>query len=388
MSRVRVLVAQAVTSQRLLGLRRHCHRWLAADHLHYFHEAGDPYSLLTASLLPGLREHYRLRIHEHAVTPPPAPLAPDRERLRAWAQRDAEQWRRWTDGLPAPLPEPIAGLAQPRTPTAAERAGDRVRRRLGGFLGASVWFRGDGFWGLDRFPLLVRQLAAAGLAVDGGWRDYPQRPAASPPASHGSDATPPASRPVLDFWCSLRSPYTYLAVPRVRAWAEAGRAEVRLRPLLPMVMRGLPVPWVKRRYILQDAKREAIELGLPFGRIADPVGRPTERGLAVLHRVEATRGTPAALAFLESFLRGVFAEGVDAGTDPGLYRLAARAGVGQDEVMQALQEDAWRATAAANREALLAAGLWGVPSFQVSGHPAQWGQDRLWVIERQLQGVP
>ena len=36
-----------------------------------------------------------------------------------------------------------------------------------------------------------------------------------------------------------------------------------------------------------------------------------------------------------------------------------------------------------NREALLAAGLWGVPSFRVADFPAQWGQDRLWVVEQQ-----
>ena len=150
-----------------------------------------------------------------------------------------------------------------------------------------------------------------------------------------------------------------------------------------MVMRGLQVPLVKRLYIIRDAKREAEELGLPFGKISDPVGRPTERGLGVLHQVQANHGTLAALCFAESFLRGVFAEGIDAGTDDGLAQIASRAGVTPADVAAGLADDSWRATATANREALLAAGLWGVPSFRVAGFPAQWGQDRLWVVEQQ-----
>jgi len=391
LSRLRVLVAQAVTSQRLLGLRRQWHRRCGDADLHYFHEAGDPYSLLTASLLPRLREHYAVQLHEHAVPPPPARLAPDRERLFDWAWRDAENWRRLTGCLPEPLVAPAPGDRLPPAPTPAEQAGEQLRAAKGGFLGASFWFRGEWFWGLDRLPLLLRQLEDAGLARAEGWRNFPQRPrAADTPVSCAPQASPPdhnTAPPVLEFWCSLRSPYTYLAVPRVRAWAAAGLAEIRLRPLLPMVMRGLPVPWVKRRYILRDAKREALDLGLPFGRIADPVGRPTERGLAVLHHVATTRGTLAALAFLDSFLRGVFAEGIDAGSARGLQRIAERSGVDPAEIPLALRDDTWRDRVAEHRQALLDAGLWGVPSFRVAGYPAQWGQDRIWMVERQLRGI-
>lgn len=58
----------------------------------------------------------------------------------------------------------------------------------------------------------------------------------------------------------------------MRRLARRYGADLRLRYILPMVMRGLPVPLVKRRYILLDAKREADRAGLPFGRIVDPVG--------------------------------------------------------------------------------------------------------------------
>jgi len=386
---------RAVTSARLRRWQQRWQAWLHPHELHYFREHGDPYSLLTASVLPGLRAHYAVDLHEHSVPPPPATLAPDRERLRAWALRDAEHWRQVTGCLP----EPLLAEAAPAIPTPDELRGEQERAKRGGFLGASFWFRGEWFWGLDRLPLLLRRLEAAGLARGEPWRSFPQRPAsqavsltdslADAPTGSQADSltTSPTMatlpRPVVEFWCSLRSPYTYLALPRLRAWAEAGEVAVHLRPVLPMVMRGLQVPLVKRLYIIRDAKREAEELGMPFGKIADPVGRPTERGLAVLHYLQVNRSTLAALSFAESFLRGVFAEGIDAGTDSGLAQIAFRAGLTPADVAEGLADDRWRASATENREALLAAGLWGVPSFRVAGFPAQWGQDRLWVVEQQ-----
>jgi 2-hydroxychromene-2-carboxylate isomerase len=190
--------------------------------------------------------------------------------------------------------------------------------------------------------------------------------------------------PELHFFCSLRSPYTYLAVARVLRLAECYDARLQLRFVLPMVMRGLPVPREKRLYILRDTKREAESLGLPFGRIVDPVGVPTERGLAVLHHaIEAGKGP----RFLESFMRGVWAGGIDAGSEGGLSRLAERAGLDVAFVTAALRDSSWRAVAQANREDMLALGLWGVPSFRVDRNPARWGQDRLWQVERDLMAA-
>ena len=141
------------------------------------------------------------------------------------------------------------------------------------------------------------------------------------------------------------------------------------------------MPAAKRFYILADAKREASRLGLPFGDVADPVGRPAERGLAVLHHaIQLGCGED----FLESFLRGVFAEGIDAGSTHGLHRIAQRAGLNADQVNAALADETWRALAEQHRKELVSTGLWGVPSFRVSGLPAYWGQDRLWCLEDDL----
>jgi 2-hydroxychromene-2-carboxylate isomerase len=147
-----------------------------------------------------------------------------------------------------------------------------------------------------------------------------------------------------------------------------------------MVMRGLPVPPEKRRYISTDAAREAFVRGTPFGRVNDPVGRPVERGLSLMPLAERQGKGPA---YVLSFMHGVWAEGLDAGSDRGLRRIAERAGLSWADACTAMKDEAWRLTAEANRTELLGLGLWGVPSFRVR-NTAVWGQDRLWAVQQAL----
>jgi 2-hydroxychromene-2-carboxylate isomerase len=151
-----------------------------------------------------------------------------------------------------------------------------------------------------------------------------------------------------------------------------------------MVMRGLPVPREKRQYISLDAAREARLRNTPFGRINDPVGRPTERGLALIPFAEQHgRGQE----YLLSFMQGVWAEGIDAGSDRGLRQIVERAGLAWDGALLALQDEGWRNPAEDNRAEMFALGLWGVPSFRVRGpqEVAVWGQDRLWAVADALR---
>jgi 2-hydroxychromene-2-carboxylate isomerase len=135
-------------------------------------------------------------------------------------------------------------------------------------------------------------------------------------------------------------------------------------------------------YIVSDTKREAQRVGLPFGLIADPVGKPTERGLAVLHHaIHEGKGE----AFALSFMRGVFAEGISARSDSGLLKLCLRAGISAEQMHDALADTRWRAVAEANRDEMFALGIWGVPGFRVNKGSAHWGQDRLWLLEQQLR---
>jgi 2-hydroxychromene-2-carboxylate isomerase len=134
-------------------------------------------------------------------------------------------------------------------------------------------------------------------------------------------------------------------------------------------------------YFALDTAREARRLGVPFGRIADPVGRPVERGYSLL---PWARDQGRGYEYCLSFLRGVWAHGVDAGSNAGLRRIVEAAGLSWSEARPHIGNDDWRAEAEANRREMFELGLWGVPCFRV-GDVATWGQDRLWVIESELQ---
>ena len=158
---------------------------------------------------------------------------------------------------------------------------------------------------------------------------------------------------------------------------------MKLRFVLPMVMRGLPVPAAKRNYIILDAAREARRAGVPFGRVADPVGRPVERGYSLLPwAIEQGRGYEYCLAFM----RGVWSQGIDAGSDGGMRRIVEATGLSWQSARSLIGDDAWRAQAEANRVELTSLGLWGVPGFRFNDVSA-WGQDRLWVIEDAIRAT-
>jgi len=157
--------------------------------------------------------------------------------------------------------------------------------------------------------------------------------------------------------------------------------------VLPMVMRGLPVPRAKQLYITLDTKREAEDAGVPFGRVADPVGRPVERAFSLYPWARERSRAPELLL---SFARAAFAEGVDTGSDAGLRFVVERAGLAWDEARGHLDGDGWRAELEQNRLAMFELGLWGVPSFclrDAAGNAlySTWGQDRLWRVEQEIE---
>jgi 2-hydroxychromene-2-carboxylate isomerase len=338
----------------------------------YFHDDADPYSHLLASVLPLLQSRYRIELRCHRVSPPDAAAAPDAARLQVWSQRDARRL-----AAHHALPPDFAAIDRLPWFTTEPLKGSELRQRLGHYLGATLNFEGEWYWGIDRLHYLESRLRAEGLGRD----DSPALIAPPPQLKWAERPARTAAMPALHFFCSLRSPYTWLSVERAHRLATHYGAALQLRFVLPMVMRGLPVGFAKRKYILLDAKREAESLGLPFGDVVDPVGLPVERGLAVLqHAIQHGIG----VQYLESFLRGVFAEGIDAGDLEQFASLGTRAGLTRDAIDNALRDDGWRAVAERNRADMLSCGLWGVPSFRVDGCEAVWGQDRLWMIEDDL----
>ncbi|MTD44660.1 hypothetical protein GKE82_10255 [Conexibacter sp. W3-3-2] len=182
------------------------------------------------------------------------------------------------------------------------------------------------------------------------------------------------------FFFSFRSPYSYLAAPRAFELARRHDVEIDVRGVLPMAMRGQSVPLPKRLHTLRDAKREATRLGLPFGRVHDPIGDGAVRCLRVSeHARDVGRIEP----FVLTASRAIWGEAVEVASDEGLRAVCERAGLEWAACRAAIDDPAMQARVQANTDELAALGMWGVPVFTL-GDECFWGQDRLEDLEAAL----
>lgn len=420
------LLSGFVSDPRIKGVARAAY---AARHaltgaprqVEYFHQVDDPYCALTVQVLERLIDRHDILLVPRLVGPPPAWATPDRARWERLSRQDARRIAApygltFTGGADAPDQDLtaqgqqiLAGVRHPTRFTAAARAvtealwrgdadamasareefgaaspsqtrwlmerhGER-RESLGHYLGATFSYDGEWYWGIDRLHYLEDRLIIEGASE-----------AVAPliPPRYEGVRTPPRENDpplTLEMFASLRSPYTYLALGRARRLAQAWGADFQLRPVLPMVMRGLAVPRTKSIYIVRDARREAERLEIPFGRVTDPVGDGIERGLAIIC---ATSDQDERFRLMHAMGRAVFVDELDLASDRDLRAVVTSAGLMWPDAQKRLRRDQWRAQAQRNREALLDAGAWGVPSFRVNGGEAIWGQDRLWMVEDAL----
>ena len=258
----------------------------------------------------------------------------------------------------------------------------RLQERLGHYNSGMLYYGGEWYWGVDRLHYLVDRLDEIGLAREGAKGAHI---ASIRHAMHLSlPVTPPAAAkqlPPLELFYSFRSPYSYLSLKRVYDIADAYGLQLRLRPVLPMVMRGMQVPRPKLLYIARDTAREAERLEIPYGRIADPVGKGAERCLAVFRYAESEH---KGRDFLDSAGLAIWSEAIDVSRDKGMRAVTGRAGLFWPDVVAAMESDEWRAESEANRESMMASGSWGVPTIRL-GDAVFWGQDRDWLLARHIE---
>ena len=152
---------------------------------------------------------------------------------------------------------------------------------------------------------------------------------------------------------------------------------------MPMMMRGIPAPWAKQLYILTDAKREADYYGIPFGNIVDPFGEPVKRAFALFPYMQEIGRE---IEYFSNYLKAAWAEGVDITSNAGLRTVVTASGGNWEEAKK--RNDDWSSLLDNNVADMLEIGLWGVPSFRVSGIFKEsfscWGQDRLWRVETEI----
>ena len=381
----------------------------------------DPFGLPLLQALIQLQKNYRVRFLLHTVWRLDDDMFPEPALWRAWAQQDATRLANFYDLTPPDRPTPPSEseltsatarlLIAEKTPEALTTAlsvfeelwnsttgeaaagtpdeatlseNEAMLRRLGHYQGTMVWYLGDWFWGVDRLDHLERSLIGQGLNRHAGgtinftrtWSGLANN-ATVLPGNH------PAAANSLEVFFSIRSPYSYLGLERAVQLANAWNIPLRLRPVLPMLMRGQSVPDAKKWYIFHDTKREANKLGIPYGFVADPLGPGVERCYALF---EYARSEGLEIDYMRTYARAVNAEGIRSETDAGLKVIVERAGLDWQKAKILLNDDSWRGWAEDNRQAMYECGLWGVPSFRY-GAVSCWGQDRLWVIEEAIKAT-
>ena len=394
--------------------------------LEYFHQVDDGYSHLAAQTLQALAARYDVKLVCHMVPGPQGGNVADAELLLKLSRYDAFHVA------------PAYGLTFPEHPNAPDNSLLRLAKsilaaqdgvgfmthlvavgqalwsgdeaalktlavRLGSvseeqaeakiaegaayqaalkhYSGAMFYYAGEWYWGVDRLYHLEKRLAAQSADLK------PGEPMLMPrPAVEASELKDDGSL-TLEIYPSLRSPYTAVVFDRAVQLAKATGIKLVTRPVLPMVMRGVPATRQKGMYIFQDAAREAREAGVSYGQFADPIGDPVRRAYSLYPwACEQSKGNE----LISSFLRCAFAEGINTNTEKGLRTAVEKAGLEWEQAQSVLGKPGWEDLLESNRLAMYEAGLWGVPSFRLLNARGEqvlalWGQDRLWLFAREIQ---
>lgn len=390
----------------------------------YFHRADDPYCQLMVQVLPDIASRFAIELKPLVVERLPANMYPDPARYEAYSIIDAGRLARlyglgFTED--AVVPDRLAvGMvnrflaskqSDPKFFQIAEELGaalwrrdlDTIRRTcgladlgdaqleanqrqlsaLGHYASASLHYSGEFYVGIDRLDHLERRLNQLGLGdeevnfeVHRLWR-------------YGLENLQRSiSGQSVEVFFSVRSPYSYVGLQLIDELARETGVKIVLRPVLPMLMRGMKVPPTKGRYILADTAREARLEGVEFGHICDPLGAATWRAMEVgfaLMADEDNGGQPGqAFEFFKAFTKGVWAQGIDGTSDSGLAKILTNAGISNSWVLKPLDRETTTTKAEANRQEMFRHGSWGVPTFRAGGETF-WGQDRMWAIVEALK---
>lgn len=396
----------------------------APHRVEYFHQLDDPYSHLAAQTLGRFAERYGVELTIHLISATGGTAQPELEKLAAWARKDAEliaphyglvfdpAWPMVpNEAVQRKAADYLAGLSNadkiaelskismavwkgnieaiPKgngaSGTAALEAGAARLKELRHYSGATFYYGGEWYWGIDRLFYLEQRLQALGVARPGTEAETGALIAPRPAIDvAGIDAS--ALR--LDFFPSINSPYTAIIYDKVIEMKEACGIEFHHKPVLPMVMRGVPAPRAKVDYIVFDTKRESEFLGVPFGPMITPLGEPTRQTYAMFSWAKA-QGKDEAL--MSSLLRCAFADGIPLHKEHGMRKGVERAGLDWTEAKDLLSKPDWKPVIAQHQDEMIdGLGLWGVPSLKLSGPDGEpdvavWGQDRVWLIAAEIR---
>lgn len=425
-SRIQPFGAKLVSSDFILNLKRslseYKRRLKGAEHqVDVYLRINDPYSALLVQVLPQLEKRYAVNIGFTTILNLQDDMYPEPQMWHDNAfvdcgylaalyglglvdnipQQDDETIKAYTSGLMALektsevdwsavkqlFTDYWQGRGSSQVWSAADdqhiHANEQRLATAGHYMSAMLNYAGEWYWGLDRLDHLEQRLNELGLSrsqpemqFDKTWQDFCQAPALQHRNSNTAKFT---------LYFSIRSPYSHLGLERAMKLAEHYQLDFEIKPVLPMIMRGLKVPNTKKMYIFHDTKREAKKLNIDYGFVADPLGEGVVRCYA-LFKYAQEQGVEK--EYLLNYAQAVNAQGILSETDAGLKIIVERSGLDWSKAQQILSAPGWREGwqewAEANRNEMIGLGQWGVPSVRYRDLML-WGQDRIGFVEAEIR---
>jgi len=254
------------------------------------------------------------------------------------------------------------------------------------YSGATFYYGGEWYWGGDRLFHLEQRLRDLGACHAPNEPYIVSRPEIDVSDLDGKNVD--ASNLELHFYPSLNSPYTSIIYDKTIEMAEACNINLHHKPVLPMIMRGVPAPVAKAKYIFFDTKREADFFSVPFGKHVTPIGEPTRQAYSLLPWAKSL-GKDTEL--LSTLMRYAFAEGKGLHKQKNIKRAVEEVGLDWHEAQEHLGSEAWKPWVENHQDEMVQGmGLWGVPSYRLCGPEGEpdlevWGQDRLWLVAAEIR---
>lgn len=185
---------------------------------------------------------------------------------------------------------------------------------------------------------------------------------------------------MIEFWFEFASTYSYPAAMRIEALAQQAGMRVAYRPFLLGPIFGAQgwndspfnIYEAKGKYMWRDLARICDALGLPLRR---PSAFPRS-GLHAARVALAGADQPWCPAFVRAVYSANFADDRDISDREVIAEILAQHVPDPAAVLARAQSAEVKAQLRAQTEAAVARGIFGAPSFVVSGE-LFWGNDRL-----------
>jgi 2-hydroxychromene-2-carboxylate isomerase len=199
--------------------------------------------------------------------------------------------------------------------------------------------------------------------------------------------------PVIDYFFTPQSPWTYLGHERFAAMAKAAGARVNVLPVnlggkVFPVSGGLPLAQrapQRQAYRLVELKRFSAHLGIPL--TLHPKFFPVADAAAawLIIAVDLHDGADAAMAITGAVTRAVWVDECNIADEATLAALLATLGLPAQRLADAQSQTVIDRYETDTQRAI-DTGVFGAPTYVVDGEMF-WGQDRLDLVQRRLARV-